>query len=378
MKIKGMQLGAVLVTMLLVAVAFVGVASPNKEFKNFPKDLPERIILGLNDSQLQDQEIPNFGPEVFEKIKKEPKVLETKGTIPRFETQKERKDWLDKLDSNRIGVRNEIRPYLYPNGPIIIYGWDHEGYFEVILYENATVDASQIDEIYAIINKQANKIGILDAPVVFRTGDFIQETLTGYENSYRPVIGGVQISANGSLGTSGFAVQDYSGRKGYVVSKHIANQVNMQVFQPTQSSGNEAGTVLTIGGSNADASFVRFDNVEASIHLGGGLTAPVKGSVDPQVGWTVYKSGRTTGVTSGNVVGISETIPQSGIIYYNQAKATYWDEGGDSGSPVWYLDGASNRKIVGIHWGHTRNPDYSYFSKSSGVKDDLSVNILTR
>ncbi|MFZ3383378.1 MAG: hypothetical protein WA144_05585 [Candidatus Methanoperedens sp.] len=374
-KNKGLQLGAVLAVMLLIAVAFVGVAAPNKEIKNFPKDLPERIILGLNDSQLQDKEIPDFGPEVFERMKKEPKVLETRGKIPRFETQKERKDWLDKLDSNRIGVRNEIRPYLYPNGPIIIYGWDHEGYFEVILYENATVNAFQIDEIYAIISKQAKKIGILDAPLVFKTGDFIHETLTGYEDSYRPVIGGVQIAANGSLGTSGFAVQDYSGRKGYVVSKHIANKANMQVFQPTQISGNEAGTVLTIGGSNADASFVSFDNVEASIHLGGGLKAPVKGSVDPQVGWTVYKSGRTTGVTSGTVIGFYD-IPRGGTTYYNQVKASFYSDGGDSGSPVWYLDGASNRKIVGIQWGKDASGN-SYFSKSSGVKSDLGVIILT-
>ncbi|NJD76967.1 MAG: hypothetical protein FIB08_07720 [Candidatus Methanoperedens sp.] len=94
-KSKGMRLGAVVVAMLLIVVAYAGTAVPDKEFKNFPKDLPERVLLGLNDSELQDKDIPDFGPEVFEKIKKEPKVLKTRGKIPKFETEKERKDWLN-------------------------------------------------------------------------------------------------------------------------------------------------------------------------------------------------------------------------------------------------------------------------------------------
>lgn len=376
-KSKGMQLGVLLSVILLVTVAFSGVAAPSKENKIFPKDLPERIILGLNDSQLQDREIPDFGPEVFERLKKDPKVLGIRGIIPKFQTENERLNWLDGLDANRIGVRDEMRPYLYPNGQVIMYGWDDEGYFDVVFYENTTVDASLVDEIYAVIDKQAKRMGIQDVPVAFKAGGFIQLTLTGYDDYYRPMIGGVQVAnASNWLGTSGFAVQDNSGNKGYVVSKHLVPQVGMQVWQPTNSAGNQAGTVSRVGGSNADASFVRFDNVEASIHIGGGVKVPVKGDSDPQIDWTVYKSGRTTGVTSGYVRGIYETVTSDGTTYYNQAKATYWSEGGDSGAPVWYLDGASNRKIVGIHMGKTT--EFSYFSKSSGVKGDLGVTILTR
>ncbi|KPQ41189.1 MAG: hypothetical protein MPEBLZ_04263 [Candidatus Methanoperedens nitroreducens] len=43
-QIKGVQLGAMLAAMLLVAVVFAGAAVPNKEFKSFPKDLPERAL----------------------------------------------------------------------------------------------------------------------------------------------------------------------------------------------------------------------------------------------------------------------------------------------------------------------------------------------
>jgi len=86
-KSKRIGIGALLAAMLLVSMAFSGAAAPNKES---PKDLPERVLLGLNDSQLQDKGIPDFGPEVFENLKEEPKVLDTRGKIPRFEIEKKR------------------------------------------------------------------------------------------------------------------------------------------------------------------------------------------------------------------------------------------------------------------------------------------------
>ncbi|MGP8331811.1 MAG: hypothetical protein ACT6FB_05670, partial [Methanosarcinaceae archaeon] len=145
-RVKGLRICALLVTLLLVGVAFAGADASNKEF---PKDSPVYVLMGLNDSQLQYMETPDFGPEVFEDMKKDPKVHDTRGKIPRFETEKERRDWLDKLDENRIYVRDEMRQYLYPEGPVIAYGWYIEGYFEVVFYENTTVETSQIDEIYA-------------------------------------------------------------------------------------------------------------------------------------------------------------------------------------------------------------------------------------
>jgi hypothetical protein len=375
---KGIQLSALLMAMLLVGVALVGVAfagaaAPQKEF---PKDLPERVLMGLNDSQLQDKEIPDFGPEVFEDMKKDPKVRDTRGKIPRFETEKERRDWLDKLDENRVYVR--MRPYLYPEGPVIAYGWDVEGYFEVVFYENTTVEKSQIDEVYAAIDKQAKKMDIQDVPVAFKISDIVQLQVSGYDNYYRPIIGGMQVQAVKSdstyVATIGFAVEKSDGTKGYVVAKHFGSSVGLQMWQPTHATGNEAGEVSELGGHHADASFVPYDDVEATIHLGNSYTKPVKGYTDPVVDWKVYKSGRTTGITGGYVEGIHEVVTQSGYTYYDQAKATYADAGGDSGAPVYYLDG-SDRKIVGIHWGHTSS--HAYFSKVSGVETDLEVTPLT-
>ncbi|MCK4575013.1 hypothetical protein KAU34_01255 [candidate division WOR-3 bacterium] len=369
-------IGAVLAAMLLMSMAFAGAADSSKDF---PKDSPVCVLMGLNDSQLQYMEIPDFGPEVFEDMKKDPKVRDTRGKIPRFETEKERRDWLDKLDENRIYVRDEMRPYLYPEGPVIAYGWYIEGYFEVVFYENTTVETSQIDEIYAVIDKQAKKMAIQDVPVAFKTDDFVQLQVSGYDNRYRPIIGGIQVqtikSGSTYVATLGFAVKKKSdGAKGYVVAKHFGNSVGLQMWQPTVSDSNKVGTVSELGGHYADASFVPYSDVEAKIHIGDSIVGSVGGSKEPEKAMRVHKSGRSTGLTSGWVVGIGETVTQSGYTYFDQVKANYTAAGGDSGAPVYCLDGVC--KIVGIHWGHTDL--YSYFSPVSGVENDLGVIPLTR
>jgi hypothetical protein len=366
-----------LAAILLIAIAFAGTAAPNKEFKNFPKDLPERVLLGLNDSELQDKEIPDFGPEVFERIKKEPKTLDARGKIPKFKTEKERRNWLDKLDENRISVRNDMRPYLYPSGKVIMYGWNDKGYFDVVFYENTTVEASLVNEIYAVIDKQAKKLVIDEIPVVFRI-DEIPHYATDYNSYFRPVIGGITVQAGNYFGTSGFAVRSNGGLNGYVVPKHLTSTWGTQLWQPDNSNDiRKAGYVQNTGGNNADAVFVSYGNVEASIHIGGGYVVPVKGSMDPQIGWKVWKSGRATGITGGYVDGLYDTTYIDGRWYYNQARATdLLVAQGDSGAPVWYLDSNSNRQIVGII--SAFQGQYTWFSKTSGVTGDLGVTILTR
>jgi len=376
MKTKEIQLSALLVALLLVGVAFAGADASKKEF---PKDSPVHVLMGLNDSQLQYMEIPDFGPEVFEDLKEDPKVRDTRGKIPRFETEKERRDWLDKLDENRIYVRDEMRPYLYPEGPVIAYGWYIEGYFDVVFYENITVETSQVDEIYAVIDKQAKKMDIQDVPVAFKTDDFIQLQVSGYDNRYRPIIGGIQVQTIESgipyLATLGFAVKKKSdGTKGYVVAKHFGNSAGLQMWQPTVSDSNKVGTVSKLGGHHADASFVSYSDVEAKIHIGDSIVGSVGGSKEPEKSMRVYKSGRSTGLTSGYVVGIGETVTASGYTYFDQVKANYTSADGDSGAPVYCLDGVC--KIVGIHAGIAGG--FAYFSPVSGVENDLGVIPLTR
>lgn len=61
-------------------------------------------------------------------------------------------------------------PYLYPEGPVIGYGYNYRGYFEVIFEENIVVEESLMDEIYGMIDGEAKGMDIQEVPVVFKLG----------------------------------------------------------------------------------------------------------------------------------------------------------------------------------------------------------------
>ena len=135
-------------------------------------------ILDINDTNLQLVPL-DFGPQTFKNLKNNPDFLATRGQMPQFFTQAERKNWLGKLDRTRniVATDIDINPYLHPKGPVIEYGWNIDGYFEVILYKDMNVTDSQISEIYNVINRGANKAGIQEIPVVFFKRDFIQDAI---------------------------------------------------------------------------------------------------------------------------------------------------------------------------------------------------------
>ena len=58
-----------------------------------PED-PEKRLLEEHE-KVTEKGIPDFGPEVFEEMEKDPRVLDTYGTIPRFGTDGERRNWLN-------------------------------------------------------------------------------------------------------------------------------------------------------------------------------------------------------------------------------------------------------------------------------------------
>lgn len=98
---------------------------------------------------------------------KESKVIATYGKLPKLETEEQKLQWFDNLSVIIGGVRNKILPYIYPKGPVIIYGYDHKGYIDVTFEENLTIENTLIDEIYAIIDEEAKKMGIQEVPVEF-------------------------------------------------------------------------------------------------------------------------------------------------------------------------------------------------------------------
>ncbi len=58
--------------------------------------------------------------------------------------------------------------YHRPDGPVIFYGYNYQGYLTVGFLEESEISESLMDEIYVIFDRQAMQKGIDDVPVVFR------------------------------------------------------------------------------------------------------------------------------------------------------------------------------------------------------------------
>ncbi len=162
-KSKLFAISALLMAALLVAVTSAG-ATP-------PPDSVERALLGLNNSEHLDG-LPDFGPEVFERIKNDTKVLAVYGKIPIIKMETEKRNWLERLEEIRTGGREKIYTYFYPAGPVITYGVDYEGYLVVTLKDNSSKNL--MDEIYKVLSDQAAKKDISEVPAVFESGDLPQ------------------------------------------------------------------------------------------------------------------------------------------------------------------------------------------------------------
>ncbi len=372
---KRILIELLVLTMLLTALVFVASASTNDS----QESASESETSEVSESSLQNMQIPDFGPHVFDKLKENTDFLAAKGKMPQYTTQEERQNWLHKLDQSRLIVRNDIEPYVYPKGPVICYGWNIDGYFNVVLYEGINVTDSQINEMYNVINKDANKASIQEIPVVFKKRDFFKNAASGYDTRYRnPVIGAIQLACNGDFATLSFAAKKSDGTKGYVTVQHIVQNIGDQMYQPTTASENELGTVSIISDHYADACFVPYSDVAAKIHVGSGNTLPVKSYVasvpsDSLRGTHVYKSGRITGVTDGYITGVEDLY--LGMQYYDMLNTSVHCEGGDSGAPLYTKPTSSECRLYGIC--KSSSSTYSHFSSLYGVKHDLGVTPIT-
>lgn len=369
-KSKGMQLGAMLAAVLLVAIVFAG-AAPTA-----PPDSVERAILGLNATEPHNEGLPDFGPEVFEKIKKDQKVLAIYGKVPTIKIETQKRNWLGNLDDIRKEGRKEMDSYFYPAGPVTVYGIDYEGYLVVMF--NGSSNKVLMDKIYKLLDIQAMQRGITEVPVVFESGNLPQfdSLRTDY---FRPIIGGVQVQDNLGIATLGFSAVDFAGNKGYVVSGHFAPSVGTNIYQPSSSNPTySAGSVSRVGGTWADASWVPYSNVVGKIYIDETNIGAVNGHSDPSIGWWIYKSGIATGITTGFVLRKADVVPPNyWPILYDQYIADYNSANGDSGAPVYHYNTAGGREIVGTHSGTTGYGSERFFSPVTGVRYDLSVNPLT-
>jgi hypothetical protein len=156
---------------LFIGATFIASASANDSTAISSED----EVSGIDESESQDIKPLDFGTQTLEDLENDPNVVAIKGQIPQYDTQAERENWLDKLDTTYNLIWDSMSPYTYPQGPVLAYGLNFDGYIEVVLYKGANITDSQIDEIYNVISKKASEASVQDVPVVFGKSDFFQD-----------------------------------------------------------------------------------------------------------------------------------------------------------------------------------------------------------
>ncbi|MDK2827176.1 MAG: hypothetical protein PWQ63_665 [Methanolobus sp.] len=368
-------ISTLLASMLLIGFVFVVSADSNGS----ANDSNDKVI------DILEEDLPEYGPQIYEKIKENKTTIRTEGNIPQIKVEDEKREWLQKLDQTGKGLRDQMLSYMQPNGPVVSYGYNYQGYMTVDFLEGKEIDDSLMNEIYEKFDGQASKMGIEEIPVVFQFTPQIE--FTSRTSTWNPLIGGIKVEgSNGVDSTLGFAVRDSStNEEGYLVSGHAAlgtGGIGEWFYQPYVSSIKKAGTVDRLEFVYADAAFIEDDYrlVDNSIYYyDTDQQMEVTSYYEPDVGDYVRISGITSGLTStGRVIDCKSEVSYLGYpTLYDQYIALYSSQGGDSGAPVFRVTGSDEVEIMGIQSGKATDGSYSIFSPISGIYADLGVVPLT-
>ncbi|AKB80148.1 hypothetical protein MSHOH_3665 [Methanosarcina horonobensis HB-1 = JCM 15518] len=131
-------------------------------------DNPEEIISLL--SKLSKESLKNCtDPE--SKIY-DPSVLKAYGSVPEIKNTSQLAEFSSTLQDVRDSSIFEVKPYLYPDGPIVDYGsGPMPGYFLIKLYDyegsRTIYSENELKEIYNIVKNNAIKAGLDEVPVMF-------------------------------------------------------------------------------------------------------------------------------------------------------------------------------------------------------------------
>lgn len=144
MLLKRTGIGIFILAMLLVGMELIPAVNAQQE-DNFTEG---------------EYYLPDYGPSVFEKLKDDSDVIETRGVIPEIADDKEKVKWLDTIEASMRNSKDELEPYMQQyGGPVIGFGINYEGYLFVEFDKKLedTVNKSTIDKLYNIIEDDAKK-----------------------------------------------------------------------------------------------------------------------------------------------------------------------------------------------------------------------------
>jgi len=224
----------------------------------------------------------------------------------------------------------------------------------------------------------------------------------------RPIMSGLQIHWSSYVCTLGFSV-NHAGGRSFITNSHCTDQQGTtgttQYNQPlrstspnaiafeahdpayTRSAGCSRGKVCR----TSDAARARYvEGVESyariakttgenngSLTIDGYFDITAQNNTSTSYSGTLHKVGRTTGWSSGNVSHTCATVNVSGsniqLLCQTlvQRSGNVIVGGGDSGSPVFVRNGATEATLAGILWGGSTSGDLFVFSPLKNIIDEL-------
>lgn len=205
------------------------------------------------------------------------------------------------------------------------------------------------------------------------------------QDKQRPLFGGLQIQAGGLNGTLGFLANTNGGATVAVTNEHVIGAVDTVVGQA--STGNRIGvTGLSKLNQAVDAAYVSLDpGVTTSGQIGkrdangDQQLVSVAGTFTPGLGnlpYPVWKTGRSTATTYGNVTIINTAVNHPGGGGIQMTGQLIVDGGtapmaasGDSGSAI--VDDSND--ITALLWGIIPNTNNAVASPIAAVEADLNL-----
>ena len=137
----------------------------------------------LNDSEHDEdlsfipdrRPLPDYGPEVFEEIKQNPKFIASRGTMPEIREEEDKREWINSLIVCSSFSNLSMDPYMIGNGSsVVAFGCSIMGGYLYVEFDETTpeyVNESLIDEMYQTIKDHCEQEGISEVPVVFMWGE---------------------------------------------------------------------------------------------------------------------------------------------------------------------------------------------------------------
>ncbi len=233
-----------------------------------------------------------------------------------------------------------------------------------------------------------------------------------WQERHRPLVGGIQIQISGicSIGFPAYYMTSTSTIYGFISAGHCG-YLQASAYQPIYDNNNYVGYVEKINHKwynstdrkwwmHVDMLFVKteeksggekpttiaprilflYDSVRGNIY------AEIVGTQIPEPGMAIWKVGRTTGPTSGEIKSVSGLFRTDGVIVYPTIVATARAEQGDSGGPAFRVSTVFDPNLGVIYYAYIAGTvigidldDPNLFHYSSIVKmydDPLLRNII--